>query len=237
MRKLLEWLYPSHAQCAGCEAMRLPAEGPPLCGECRVKLRKARLPKPICAWCGYPTLGKECAFCKEAKHIRYVTAPFIYREPVEGMICRFKYQGWGQCLPFLAEEMCQAWEQREQPRPDCCIPVPMTALRRRMRGGNQAQMLCRQVSMALELPMAEPLKRIRQGLKNQARLSGAQRRRSIKGCFRVDQPEQVKGKHILLIDDVVTTGATADECACMLLKAGAAEVRVLAAAITLKGSI
>ena len=234
MKALLEWLYPAHAQCMGCQAMRLPAEGPPLCGECRLKLRKAALPKPFCAWCGYPTQGKACTFCKEAKHIRYVTAPFTYRAPVGEMIRRFKYRGWGQALPFLVENMCRAWRQSNQPQPDICLAVPMTALRRRIRGGNQAEMLCRQFCLAMDLPMAQPMSRIRQGVGSQARLSGAQRRRNIKGCFQVDDPELVKGKRILLVDDVVTTGATADECARMLLKAGAVEVRVLAAAITLR---
>ena len=201
----MNWLFPTHARCMGCDAVRLPLEGEPFCADCRKGLEKAVLPKPQCGWCGYPMQGNECLFCQQgyARYIHWIIAPFVYRGPVRQALPRLKYWGWGQCATFFGQQMAQAWQKSSQPDPDLVTFVPMAPLLRRVR---QTQ--------------------------SQVGLARAQRKRNLRGCF--ETVEKVRGKHVLLVDDVVTTGSTVAECARMLIRAGAAQVWVLAAAVNLK---
>lgn len=229
----MNWLFPSHARCMGCDAVRLPLDGPPFCEDCRKGLEKAVLPKPRCGWCGYPMAGNECLFCKQgySRYIHWVCAPFGYRGPVRRALPRLKYQAWGQCVDYFAHEMARAWRESRQPDPDLITFVPMLPRKEKSRGGNQAEKLCRAAAAIMDWEVTPTLERIRQE-KSQVGLTRAQRKRNLRNCFRVT--ERVRGKHVLLVDDVVTTGATAAECARMLKQAGAEQVWVLAAALNLR---
>lgn len=229
----MNWLFPAHARCVGCDAVRLPLEGAPFCTDCRKGLEKAVLPKPRCGWCGYPMQGNECLFCKQgnARYIHWIIAPFVYRGPVRHALPRLKYWGWGQCATFFGQQMAQAWQKSSQPDPDLVTFVPMAHRKEKRRGGNQARKLCEAVAHEMGWEVTPLLRRVRQ-TQSQVGLTRAQRKRNLRGCF--ETVEKVRGKHVLLVDDVVTTGSTAAECARMLIRAGAAQVWVLAAAVNLK---
>jgi len=107
------------------------------------------------------------------------------------------------------------------------IPVPLHTRRLQERGFNQSLLLARQVSRRRSIPLNfTALHRARQ-TQPQTQLSGAERRKNVRGAFEVRQAAVVGGKRILLIDDVFTTGATVQECASVLGEAGASEVHVL----------
>jgi len=112
---------------------------------------------------------------------------------------------------------------------DAIVPMPMHWRRRWSRGFNQADLLGRVLSRRLRVPLRDAVRRVT-ATSPQAGLTGAQRRANMSAAFAVKRHEAVRGKRILLIDDVFTTGATAGACARVLKRAGAAHVAVLTVA-------
>src|SRR5690606_37665602 len=110
---------------------------------------------------------------------------------------------------------------------DVIVPVPLTGLRRRQRGYNQAALMARELSKALDIPAADALSRRGHAKPQAGPPSAEQRRRNVEGVFSVAKPDAIAGSHVLLIDDVATTGATISACAEVLLEAGAAAVSAL----------
>ena len=114
---------------------------------------------------------------------------------------------------------------------DLIVPMPMHWRRRWSRGFNQAELLARVIARLLNTPIRKAVRRSK-ATPPQAGLTSAQRRANMSGAFRIRRPRVVRGKRILLIDDVFTTGATAAACARVLKRAGAAHVAVLTVART-----
>jgi len=113
---------------------------------------------------------------------------------------------------------------------DLLTSVPLHWRRRLRRGFDQADLLGQRLSRFLQIPLSERnLRRIR-ATASQTGLSESKRRENVRGAFGVRRPDEVKGKRVLLVDDVMTTGATASECARTLISAGAKEVSVLVVA-------
>lgn len=122
--------------------------------------------------------------------------------------------------------MAEAAERLLDPREfDLLIPIPLHPGRERERGFNQATLLAREVGRAWGLPVGHGL--VRRVRATEAQSGGRRaREENVKGAFRVVRLDQVEGRRLLLIDDVFTTGATVNECAKVLLAAGAVEVGV-----------
>jgi len=115
---------------------------------------------------------------------------------------------------------------------DLIVPIPLHSTRLRERGYNQAQLLSQSLSIQFAIPQSSNnLSRIR-NTKNQARLSAKERWTNIHGAFKIKDSLEYFRRSILLVDDILTTGATASEAARLLKKAGANKVAVLALAIT-----
>ncbi len=153
--------------------------------------------------------------------------PFV--EPLRQGIHEFKYNGApGLAEPF-ARLMADAWAGASAAaglRVDLIAPVPLHAARMRERGFNQSERLAFFVSRTTGLPMApRALARIRH-TEHQARLGAAERKRNVQGAFAADE-SLCSGRHVLLVDDVLTTGNTLGECAAALLAAGAEQVSAL----------
>ncbi len=110
---------------------------------------------------------------------------------------------------------------------DLIVPVPLHIRRLREREFNQALLLARELSKRTGIPYHERTLRKIKDTPFQTALKGRERRKNVKGAFHVEKREEIKGKTILLVDDVYTTGATVNECARTLLKGGAARVAVL----------
>ena len=155
-----------------------------------------------------------------------------YGAPWDGLIGAFKYHGQIDLAAALAARLLDGLDVQAQTWPELVLPVPLAAERLAERGYNQAWELARRVARRLQLPasalvLQRPLARA-----PQAGLGRADRRRNLQGAFAVAQPARVAGRRVVLVDDVLTTGATAAEATASLLAAGAAAVQVWALART-----
>jgi ComF family protein len=198
-----------------------------LCGECEQELPRLG---PACAQCALPlTPGAGCAAC--ATHppgFDAARACFAYRFPLDRLVQRFKFAGDLATGRWLGERMAASLAGAHA---DLIVVPPLGGRRLRERGFNQALELAKIVSRALAVPCApRALARIRE-TGPQPGLARRERARNLRGAFRCDA--RVEGLHVAIVDDVLTTGATAQELARVLKAAGAARVSVWAAARTL----
>jgi len=161
-------------------------------------------------------------------------APFIYRDGVVGLILRLKYNGEGDIAKLFAPYM---WTTvKSAGKQDLIVPVPLSAERYKMRGYNQSAWLANEIARVMRgagvkpPPVVDALVRVKK-TEVQKNMSKKQREENMKGAFAMNASlrgvDNIKDKHILLIDDVFTTGATAAECARVLFKNGAQSVNVL----------
>ncbi|SHL18907.1 ComF family protein [Phytopseudomonas punonensis] len=207
----------------------------PLCSDC-----DAELPwlGPHCQVCALPLAveGLTCGSClKRPPAFTRVEAPWRYGFPVDALINRFKHQGhWpiGRLLgDLLARHLAHGFSEG-LPKPDVLLAVPLSPKRQRQRGFNQAQMLAEVLSKALQIPLQSAwLERVGDTAAQQ-KLDAAARRRNLRGAFVVQPGAQVRGRHVALVDDVLTTGATAQQLARQLIRAGASRVDIYCLART-----
>lgn len=161
------------------------------------------------------------------KGIAYVHSAFAYDAQARTLIRRLKYDSIRAAAVPLAGGMAILPADEEE----ILVPVPTDESRRRKRGFNQATLLADQLAARWGMPMCEALTRVRR-CAPQTGLNEKQRRENLVGCMTVSERSmpKIRGKRILLIDDVYTTGSTASEAARALLAAGAGSVGVLTAA-------
>jgi ComF family protein len=221
---LLDALFPK--RCAGCGV------GPwPFCEACRSAI--VPLGPPWCARCGAPSPRPvdRCRHCPP-EPIAAARAPFLFDGPARRAVHRLKYAGWRPVAEALGAAMIEVAKTTRGPAHSVAW-VPLSRRRRADRGFDQARALAAAVGRGLELPVRPLLRRVGDA-GPQARRSGAERRLAMRGAFscRGDVPERV-----LLVDDVLTTGATASACAEALTRAGAGEVVVLTAARAASGAM
>ena len=228
---LLSLFYPPH--CANCGS-DTPA-GQHLCPACAAEA--AQVTAPFCQQCSQPFSGDitgafTCSNCDgRTFHFRCAVARYRGTGVVKEFIHRFKYQGHFYLRHQLADWMHEGFadERLQFPPPEALVPVPLHPARRREREFNQAEVLARLLGERTGLAMSDSLVRIRYTT-TQTRLNREQRMENLRGAFVVRQSRPVTARHLLLIDDVLTTGSTVEECSRVLLEAGAASVRVLTAA-------
>lgn len=218
--------------CAACGDKRGTIDGLPLCPPCaKALLRVSMPPRGFCPVClSKLTRSGRCPVCAEgqARLIDATRAPFLYRGVVRSLILRIKFHDDTRGAPVLAAMMLKVLDNRDF---DLVVPVPLSLTRIRERGFNQAALLAYSIACELGAPMREALERTR-NTKRQSLLSGTvARRKNVEGAFSVRPHEALKGLHLLLVDDVRTTGATARACAKALKDAGAESVTLLVAAI------
>lgn len=206
-----------------------------LCAGC---LEKAtRIEAPFCRECSQPFDGAiegafTCSNC-EGRRFHFDCAVSRYRSTglVRDLIHRFKYD---RCLYLrrpLAEWLAETLDDaRITAHPfDWLVPVPLHAARRREREFNQADELARLVAERHGERVLHALRRVRYTT-TQTRLDREERMQNLRDAFRVRHGRKVSGSHLILVDDVFTTGSTVDECARVLKGAGAASVRVVTVA-------
>lgn len=220
--------------CSNFAQSRLPALLPAACELCGAASGK----RAVCAACaaGLPTLPAACPICALPQPAGAVCgtclahpppfaatlAPWVYAEPVDLLIQAFKFQGRLALAGFLAEGLHHAITTSAQALPELLLPLPLAPGRQRERGYNQAQELARQLARRLQLPLAErAVIRVGVGVP-QSSLPWKERARNIRHAFRVQG--EVAGRHVAVVDDVMTTGATLTEMAKVLREAGAARV-------------
>lgn len=225
--KILDFLYPPDAVCVGCGDPS-GAEHDGLCEDCLNQLEKIRTAndETRCPHCMSLLYRGECAVCGlMGKDIRNAAFAFRYDPPASGIVKRFKYYGMGYLCEWMAQQMLQAPHAHALLEgADVIVCAPADRVRKTRRGYNQAQLLARAIARRTGLSMMDPLRR-RPFVRPQARLKREARLKNLTDV--ISCPQQMTGKHVLLIDDVRTTGATAAACARALLNAGAASVDLL----------
>ena len=203
--------------------------GTPLCLGCMRQAAPIRF--PVCDTCGLPGCGTEHGLAGTIEGALPRRFLFIMGPQLSTLIHGFKYRHLKRHIRFLC-----AYLRYRPDLPEWCgkfdalAPVPIHSARKRERGYNQAEEIAREASRYMRLPvLANALCRTRATV-SQTKLNREQRARNLENAFRCAEPDSVRGKRILLVDDVYTTGATVARCAELLLEAGALSVGVFALA-------
>lgn len=232
-KSLLNLFFPP--QCLVCDAL-VPTHGT-LCTACWTSV--PFISEPMCACCGLPlefavdahTLCGECL--REHPPYSRARAAFVYNEASRALVMKLKYQDELYLAPVFARWLATAGAELLAAS-DLVVPVPLHYWRMVGRRYNQSLLLARAITRHAGVPLlADGLRRTRR-TPQQTGLTRAQREKNVKGAFTVPERHRaaIKGKSILLVDDVMTTGATLNACTETLLKAGAAQVNVLTLART-----
>ena len=201
--KLLNLLFPP--KCILCDKILEPEETD-LCHSCRTD-------SPECAG-----LHKSFSFLDSW------TAVWYYKGYIRKSILRYKFHGARHYAPAYGRLLAMRIQREHGECFDVLTWVPVSRLRRLLRGYDQAELLAEAVGQELGINPVSTLRKIRNN-RPQSGISGLPKRRAnVLGAYAILDPQKLQGKRVLLLDDVITTGATAGECARMLLTAGAKEV-------------
>ncbi|MDP2809831.1 MAG: ComF family protein [Rhodocyclaceae bacterium] len=211
-----------------CLLCAAPSGDSLLCPACTASL--PRLTAERCPVCALPTPASgTCGGClKKAPHFDGTEAVFRYEFPVDSLVQSLKYVHRLACADFLGKALAQTSAPR---RPDLILPVPLSAARLAQRGFNQALELARPLARALGAPLEISHIHRRRDTAPQASLPWKERTKNMRHAFECEI--DLTGKTVVLVDDVMTTGATLDELARTLKAHGAVRVenRVLARAL------
>jgi len=231
LRAVLSLFYP--ANCAGCGGA-IPRDAY-LCICCAEKAQ--RIVPPFCAKCSGPFSGAiegefVCANCSH-RALEFVAAVSAYssRGIVRFMIHQFKYSRQLHLRHPISAWLLEAMNDsrmREQ-RFDFVVPVPLHPARLRERGFNQAELLAKIASAAINVPVLPALERVRY-TPTQTVFDRLERMENLRNAFRLRKKMAVRDSRVLLVDDVLTTGSTLNECARILRQAGVASVHAITAA-------
>lgn len=234
-RRLIDMLVPP--RCIECGEVLSERNG--LCVECFNKIKF--ISKPYCQICGIPFETQYsdndvvCAKClKDKRHIFTMTrSAFVYDENSKNLVLALKFYDKVSNAPVLARFMYSAGKDIFAQKPDLIIPVPLHYMRLIKRKYNQSALLAHELSKLSGIKTDFSLKRAKNTIP-QVKFSGKARVKNVKGAFCVKDNKNIKGKDIILIDDVLTTGSTLKESAIALKKAGARKIYAITAARTVK---
>jgi ComF family protein len=183
--------------------------------------------------------GPRCVPCQHAAPLfRKAVAYGAYDGALRDLLHLFKYQHVRSAAPLLGRLLNRGLAGTELPESLLVVPVPLFRAKQRSRGFNQAEDIARnfvrcRAGGSIQVETAA-LIRTRETA-SQTGLTRDQRRSNLRGAFAVPQPEKIRGRNILIVDDVMTTGTTAGECTRVLLRAGADQIFVATVARAIKG--
>lgn len=207
-----------------------------LCTTCMGQLEKIQ--QPCCLLCGAP-VSAPVADCYECRNRGFffekARAYGLYEGKLGEMIKKFKFKGIRELHGVLASFIHQTYQECfENERFDFLESVPLSKKRLRERGFNQSELLAKSLSLRTGIPLSGALVKMRE-TPDQTRVDSYEERQgNVKDAFAVKDGDVMRGKSILLIDDVYTTGATVNECAAALKRGGAYQVCVLTLARSVK---
>lgn len=230
VRDLVDFCYPH--RCARCEEV---SPQPFLCEACDKELHELER-RPACDRCAMPIGGPggACPYC-EGKGLPYferVASLCTFRDPVRHLIYAVKYHRRWPVAERLADRLLeQAHIKRVVSEADCLVPVPLHRLRQITRGFNQAEVVARRLAKRCGKRFARPAVRLR-NTETQTHLhSRAQREENLKDAFGLVNERCIRNRHVLVVDDVMTTGATLQSLARVLAPAEPASLSAIVLAV------
>jgi ComF family protein len=236
----LNLIYPE--ECFICSAALARHQDCGVCSRCWNNALALKISPPRCASCGLPLQNFEDNLDHLCGDCILQTPPYAgarsfgyYTAELSKIVQELKFHGRRNLVhllgPLLTTAFFESWSRDEF---DLVVPVPLHPKRRRDRGYNQSELLARSLARQIAVPLGRPLIRVRPTLP-QVGLTDSERKENVRKAFRCPQPQQIFKKRILLMDDVMTTGATVASAARALLDGGALRVSVLTVARAGKG--
>lgn len=206
-----------------------------VCGNCWQRIQELRISAPWCACCGLPFHGFDpgpghlCSDCMtEPPPFSGGRSYGYYEAELSRLVLEFKFKGRRALArllgPLLAATFSDCWKREDI---DLIVPVPLHPARKRERGFNQSELLARELACAVAVPVQTDIIRRGRHTLPQVGLSDPERLRNMRGAFVCGKQQAAAGRRVLLIDDVMTTGATVRSAALALLEGGALRVSVL----------
>lgn len=238
---ILNLIYPE--RCFICSQPVARVQDRAVCQDCWERVLQLRITPPWCPSCGLPYQQFDagathlCGRCSlQLPSYSGVRSFGYYRGELSSLIRGLKFEGRknlvGLIAPLLASSLLESWDRKEI---DLVIPMPLHPKRKRERGFNQAALLGRALARLVAVPYCESaLARIRH-TPPQVGLSDAERLRNVGQAFRCVSPRVVAQQRVLLVDDVMTTGATAASASETLMEAGALRVSIMTVARSVPG--
>ena len=230
--RLINLIYPD--DCRVCGTALREVSRIPVCTSCRQE-PSAFTPEFFCATCRTPFLNRfpldengQCGICREG--VQGFDAVYCFGShegTLRTLIHLLKYEGVEPVAPLLADYIAQVVPREELY--DAVVPMPLHWVRRWSRGFNQAERIAKELARRWNVPMTNAVRRVK-STAPQAGLTNAERRMNVRAAFAPQHKGSLAGKRVLLVDDVLTTGATASACARALKKAGAVHVALAVAA-------
>ena len=226
-RKWRSKLYLDGPVCSACGKELLAHIRGGMCPEC--EKTSVKLGTDICGKCGR-VLANEAEFCdtcirNERAFVR-ARSCYVYEGAPKKFVYRLKFGGRRYLAAFIAEAMVDRYLDCGF-ECDCVVAVPLSAKRKRKRGYNQSELIAEELSNRLKLPLIDGALVKTKENKSQAKLKRREREENVRGVYEVTSPETFKGRRVLVVDDVMTTGATLGEVSRVLYKAKARSVEAL----------
>ncbi|HCT92028.1 MAG TPA: hypothetical protein DF613_11720 [Lachnospiraceae bacterium] len=229
VKQVIDALYPPACPLCG----KLLEKGETMCVRCRSRLQVVAEPRCMCCGRPLPDQGQEyCPDCASMHHwFDQGAGVFPYQSAVRRMVMDLKFRGktanarlLGRWMAAYVKPEIALW------RPDVLVPVPLHSRKLRKRGYNQARLLAESVGKILDIPVDAAMVRRKGSTEAQMHLGRLARQRNLEQAFAMGKNRVAEG-NILLVDDIYTTGSTADAVARVLKENGAGKVYVLTACI------
>ncbi len=223
----MDLLYPPSCIC--CESYQLDHEGMDWCEGCLNRL--PWIGTPLCTGCGKPyhkspsSVDHLCGECiQDVFHFDFARSSFYHEGLIKESLHAIKFGSELHLVRPVAQLLAKTVQEWRRAGFDLLIPVPLHPRRLGQRGFNQSALLARFLSSSLSTPLDLAILKRTQWTVPQTRLSREERLSNVKNAFCVEHSRRLKGKRVLLVDDVFTTGSTLSECAGVLKTSGAQEV-------------
>lgn len=221
-QNLLSIVYPP--LCLGCHHRHSPGSGLPLCSSCQKKLARVSSKKILQQLSRLP----EASLTVKDAHALWL---FKQDNPLQEVLHMLKYSNRPHLGVQLGRQLGKHLKSSLKTQPDLLVPVPLFKTRRLERGYNQSEYLAKGVGAVLDLPTAGSVIERSRATRSQTHLNRQQRWENVSGAFRLRKPLAVKHKHLLLIDDVLTTGSTFASAASTLHQTSIDSLQIAALAV------
>jgi len=220
--RLVDLIFPK--RCPVCQDIVMPS-GQDICEKCKSKLKY--IEDPYCLKCGRPLNGNydRCESCKNTS-MDYIEgrAVFVYNDTLRKSIYGFKYNGRLEYASFYGNQIVKRLNRKlMQWNADAIIPIPLHKDRLKKRGYNQADILAKEISKYLKVPLYSDYLIRQKATKAQKNLDALARENNLKNAFKI-KPNGVKLRTVILVDDIYTTGSTINSAARCLKNAGVERV-------------